>query len=298
MRLTVAAVLLLVTACKREVTAVLLPPPKDLSPVVDVDAGEVTIAAAGDISDSELGGQVQTAALIADGGYDAVLLLGDDQYPAGSLSDYQRYFEPTWGRFFEKLHPAPGNHEYLLSNARGYFDYFGPRAGERGKGWYSFDLGAWHLIALNTSNGCRAVGCGADSEQVKWLREDLAQHRNRCVLAYWHHPRFCSGIAHGDFEGADVIWRTLQQYGADVVLNGHEHLYERFEPILGLREFVVGTGGVSHYSVKPLKSTHSQLVNTDSFGVLSMTLKPGGYDWRFVPVPGSTFTDTGSDTCH
>jgi hypothetical protein len=265
---------------------------------IDADGGVVRIAAAGDISDAKLSGQAQTAALLADGGYEAILLLGDDQYPGGALEDYQKYFAPTWGQFLDRLRPVPGNHEYYASkDAAGYFSYFGERAGAKGKGWYSYDLGAWHFIALNTNTACKTVACDAKSEQVRWLRDDLAAHPNRCTLAYFHHPRFSSGAVHGDFVGAEALWQTLQTFGVDVVLNGHEHIYERFEPMGSVREFVVGTGGMSHYEVKPVAHQGSAIRNTDAFGVLEMTLRPGEYDWRFLPVPPATFSDSGSATC-
>lgn len=296
-----ALVLLLLFAAAaafaREPVAPLLPLPPDLGPVVDVDAGTVRIAAAGDISENELSHQRDTANLVEAGNYDAVLLLGDDQYPSGALADYQKYFDPTWGRFGKKLKPAPGNHEYRTPAGAGYYDYFGARAGTRGEGWYSFDLGAWHFIALNTNDKCKTVPCGPDSLQLKWLREDLIAHRNRCTIAWWHHPRFSSGMAHGNFDGAQAIWQTLQQFGADVVLNGHEHLYERFMPIGGVREFIVGTGGAESYPFRQIAAPFSELRKTGAFGVLELTLRPGGYDWKFRSVPGNDFTDEGSDTC-
>jgi hypothetical protein len=198
----------------------------------------------------------------------------------------------------DKLYPVPGNHEYKTPNAEGYFKYFGARAGDPKKGWYSFDLGAWHFIAHNTNSGCSTVACDAASEQVKWLREDLTEHRNRCTLAFFHHPRFSSGIAHGDFTGGEAIWQTLTQFGADVVLNGHEHFYERFEPIAGMQEFLVGTGGIGHYEMSPFAREHSVVRDAEAFGVLEMTLKPGAYDFRFVSVAPSKFADSGSGTCH
>ena len=290
-------VLLAFAACRSEAPVVLPPLPADLGAVLDVDGGTAVIAAVGDISDTALNGQVDTANLIADAGYQAVLLLGDNQYWMGALSDFQKYFDATYGRFFELLRPVPGNHEYLTPDASGYFEYFGKSAGKPGEGWYSFDLGTWHLIALNTNNGCRAIACGVDSDQLKWLRADLAKHRNRCTLAYWHHPRFSSGSGHGDFVRADAIWKTLAMYGADVVLNGHEHFYERYEPIDGITEFIVGTGGKSHYAVRDAPHEKSAVRNIDTYGVLELTLRPGAYDWRFVPVAGKTFHDSGSASC-
>jgi hypothetical protein len=300
--------LLVLCACKKEEVkptpeAAALAPRHD---ALDVDAGPVTIAAAGDISEAEVGHQVDTANLVADGGYDAVLLLGDDQYPAGRIEDYRKYFDPTWGRFLDRMHPSPGNHEYVTPNGAGYFEYFGARAGEPGKGYYSYDLGAWHLIALNTNNACRAVPCDAQSEQVKWLRADLEAHKNRCTLAYFHHPRFCSGAHHGNFSGASGIWDVLYEYDVDVVLNGHEHIYERFDPQdpsgrpdekRGIRELVIGTGGAENY---PMGTTqpNSAMRYSGAFGILKMTLKPGSYDWEFVSVKPGELTDKGTGACH
>lgn len=263
------------------------------------------VAAVGDVSPASLGAQQATAALVADGHYDAVLLLGDTQYEVGALQDFHTYFEPTWGRFMERLYPVPGNHEYYTPGASGYFEYFGARAGPRGLGYYSFDLGSWHLVALNTSDGdCSAVPCGADSEQVRWLREDLAATHQPCVLAFWHHPRF-SSASHGGAIEVQALWETLYAAGADLVLNGHEHVYERFapqspagaaDPTRGLRQFVVGTGGKTLYAFGPPQPNSEARAAT--FGVLSLTLGPGRYGWDFVPVDAGDFSDTGQGTCH
>ena len=169
-----------------------------------------------------------TAGLLRRGGYDAVLALGDLQYESGSLTDYRRAYDRSWGAFKAVTFPVPGNHEYGTSRAAGYFAYFGSRAGDPARGYYSFDLGAWHLIALNSN--CGAVGgCGVSSPQGRWLRRDLADHRNACTLAYWHHPRFSSGL-HGNDEAYDGFWRLLYAAGADLILTGHDHTYERFAP--------------------------------------------------------------------
>jgi hypothetical protein len=265
------------------------------------DAGlakvSVRIAAVGDISAPQIAGQAQTADLVMEGGYAAVLLLGDLQYPNGDINLYRSAFAPTWGRFLEKLWPSPGNHDYGVPGAAGYFEYFGSRAGKPGEGWYSFDLGAWHLISLNTNSACGEIPCDENSAQVRWLKEDLAAHRKACTLAFWHHPRFSSGARHGDFAGADALWKVLQQSGADVVLNGHEHFYERFEPMNGLREFIVGTGGISHYEFREQPHPSSAVRHVGSLGVLALELKESSYSWEFVPVSPSTFRDTGSDVC-
>jgi hypothetical protein len=266
------------------------------------------IAAAGDIACSSAGkgggscAQQATSDLLVGRGLDAVLTLGDNQYEDGALDAFQSYFDPTWGRVKPLIRPAVGNHEYGTSGASGYFSYFGAAAGPP-TGYYSFDLGAWHLIALNSN--CGSVPCGPGSAQLRWLQSDLAAHRSTCTLAYWHHPHFSSG-PHGDGGSTDDLWTALYGGGADVVLNGHDHDYERFapqtpaataDPAYGIREFVVGTGGRSHYSFTQIKP-NSEVRNADTFGVLELTLHQASYDWRFVPEAGKSFTDTGSGACH
>jgi Calcineurin-like phosphoesterase len=234
---------------------------------------------------------------------DAIALLGDTQYDRGTLREYAGSFHRTWGRLRAPMRPAVGNHEYLTPGASGYYGYFGRRAGPRGRGYYSYDLGSWHVIVLNSN--CWAVPCGSGSAQERWLRRDLAAHPNRCVLAYWHHPRFSSGF-HGNYVGAAPFWRALYRAGADVVLTGHDHDYERFapqtptgrrDPARGLRQFVVGTGG-GILRTFPAVKPNSERRNNRTFGVLAMTLSPGGYSWRFVPEPGYSFSDAGSASCH
>ncbi|MBW3651484.1 MAG: metallophosphoesterase [Actinobacteria bacterium] len=221
--------------------------------------------------------------------------LGDLQYERGEASGFAQSYDPTWGRFKGITRPAPGNHEYAGGKARGYFGYFGPAAaGVDGRGWYSYDLGGWHIVALNSV--CSAVGgCGEGSPQLAWLRADLESSKAECVLAYWHHARHSSGL-HGSDAGYEAFWQVLSSAGADVVLSGHDHHYERFAPIAGIRQFVVGTGGRSLYPV-PAPLPHSEARNTSTFGVLAVGLREDGYDWRFVPVAGASFTDEGSAGC-
>jgi hypothetical protein len=233
-----------------------------------------------------------------------VLLLGDIAYPAGTAEQFERCFDPAWGRYRERLRPAPGNHEYGTAEAAGYFGYFGAAAGERGKGWYSFDVGEWHVIALNSN--CAAVGgCGAGSEQERWLREDLARSTARCTLAFWHHARFSSGGTHGSDPVTGDLWRALADVGAEVVLTGHEHNYERFAPLdpagrvdpeRGIRQFVVGTGGRSHYGFG-VPREGSEVRAGSTFGLLELTLAADDYRWRFVPVADESFTDAGEGRC-
>lgn len=234
---------------------------------------------------------------------DAVLTLGDNQYENGARAKFDAAYHPTWGRLKSVTHPSPGNHDYGTGGAAGYFSYFGSAAGPGSTGWYSFDLGAWHLIALD-SNCLGAGGCGVGSPQELWLRDDLARNAGKCTLAYWHHPRFSSGF-YGNDPASDAWWRDLYTAGADVVLVGHEHTYERFarqnpsgaaDPVRGLRQFVVGTGGADHHRFARVEA-NSLLRNSETFGVLELRLHPGGYDWQFLPTAGGTFTDSGSDTC-
>jgi hypothetical protein len=291
-------------------------PPAAGSIVVDT-SGDPVIAAAGDISCSpdqqrraardrhgERCKMRQTSDLLVGRGLKAVLPLGDEQYEVGNPGDYPRQYGPTWGRVLAISRPAIGNHEYLTHGAAGYFGYFGKRAGPTSAGYYSYDIGAWHLIALNSS--CSKVGgCGPESPQGQWLAADLRRHRARCTLAYWHHPRFSSG-EHGDQLQTAPLWDALYAAGADVVLSGHDHDYERFVPQTpagrpdlkgGIREFVVGTGGKNHYRFNA-PQPGSVVRNSDTFGVLMLTLHPRSYDWRFVPIHGKRFTDAGRGSCH
>ncbi len=231
-----------------------------------------------------------------------VLLLGDNQYENGSLDRYLASFDPTWGRLKAITRPIPGNHEYATPGAQGYFSYFGAAAGDPAKGWYSWDLGAWHLVALNSN--CAAVGgCDAASPQGEWLAADLAAHPGVCTLAAWHHPRFSSG-PHGDDTSVEELWAILQAAGADVVLNGHDHGYERFAPQTaggaadprGLRAFVVGTGGKNITAVTTVRA-NSEIREYGAFGVLELTLHPNGYEWRFLSDAGSLL-DSGRGLCH
>jgi hypothetical protein len=269
-------------------------------------SGSQVFVGAGDIANCSLSGDEATANLL-DGISGTVFTLGDNAYPNGSASDYANCYGPTWGRHKARTLPTPGNHEYQTANATGYFGYFGSAAGDPTNGYYSYDLGDWHIIVLNSNSDCSTISCATNSPQVQWLRDDLAANTKTCTLAYWHHPRFNSGASHGNDTNVGPFWDALYLYGADVILNGHEHVYERFAPqtpdavadaAAGIRQFTVGTGGAGLYSFKPTPEPNSQVRNNTSMGVLKLTLRAGGYDWQFIPVAGATFTDTGSTNCH
>lgn len=237
-----------------------------------------------------------TARLVESLAPDVVAPLGDLQYEFGEAKNFAASYEPTWGRFKERTRPAVGNHEYAGGRAPGYYGYFGDAAGGvDGRGWYSYDVGTWHVVVLNSV--CAVVGCGEGSDQLAWLRADLGANPRRCILAYWHHPRWTSGL-HGVDESVQPFWDALSAAGADVVLGGHDHHYERFAPIQGIRQFVAGTGGRNLYPVLS-QIEGSEAVDTRTFGVLALTLRDDGYDWRFVAIPGSAsgFTDEGSAPC-
>jgi hypothetical protein len=248
-----------------------------------------TLVAVGDIASCGSTGDEATAALVAKSP-GTVALLGDISYERGTAEELARCYAPAWGRFRKQTRAALGNHDYGTGTAAAAIAYFGLPA----RGYYSYDLGAWHVVALN-SNCWAAGGCAAGSPQERWLRADLAAHPVACTLAYWHHPRWSSGL-HGSSDAVAGLWDALAAGGADVVLAGHDHDYERFAPIDGIRSFVVGTGGRSHYSVFR-RTAGSEVVDFQTYGVLRLTLRADGYDWRFLPAAGGTFTDAGSGSC-
>ena len=262
------------------------------------------LVGAGDIADCRgLGGAEATAKLL-DQIPGTVMAVGDLAYPDGSKENFVCY-DKTWGRAKSRTRPSPGNHEFHASGAAPYFDYFGVLAGEPKTGYYSYDLGSWHIVVLNSE--CKDVGgCESGSPQQRWLRADLASHPVACTLAYWHKPLFSSGSAHGNDLAMKPLWDALYDANADVVVNGHDHDYERFAPqtpdgvsdaVRGIREFVVGTGGKN---LRPFGTAkpNSEVRDFSAFGVLKLILKPNGYDWQFIPEEGKTFTDSGSGVCH
>jgi 3',5'-cyclic AMP phosphodiesterase CpdA len=259
------------------------------------------IVAAGDIAcpGSPCEPQRLTARLVSRIDPDAVLTLGDHQYERGALEDFRSSYDPTWGRFRSRTRPTPGNHEYLTPGAQGYFSYFGRRARLDGNDTYSFGLGRWHVVSINTGAG--PIG----SAQLRWVRRDLRRDGHACELAYWHHPRWSSGRGHGSDRSMAPLWRALVRAGVDVVLNGHEHSYERFAPMTargrvaplrGMREFVVGTGGASlHPMGRGIRGSQRRI--DDAWGVLRLVLRPWTYGWRFKTVDGRAL-DRGSHRCH
>jgi calcineurin-like phosphoesterase family protein len=286
-------------------------------------ASDPVIAAAGDIACDPVSGafnaglgtttqcrQLYTSDLLTGGSYTAVLPLGDLQYENGVLADFLLSYDLSWGRVKQITRPVPGNHEYHTPGAAGYFNYFngigsatGP-AGDSGRGYYSYNIRSWHLVALNSN--CGAVrGCGPNSPQGRWLAQDLAASNASCTLAYWHHPLFSSGEYSPGINSVRPLFQQLYDQKVDVVLNGHDHNYERFAPQnasgalesdRGIRQFIVGTGGKNNYPQgTPLAGSEAR--SATSHGILELTLRPTGYDWRFVPAAGDTFTDSGSEGC-
>jgi hypothetical protein len=227
-----------------------------------------------------------------------IATVGDNAYPAGSASDFARCYAPTWGALKDRTKPVPGNHDYDASKAEPYYEYFGAAAGDPTTGWYSYDVGAWHVVALNSN--CSDVDC---SKETEWLEADLAAHPSACTMAYWHHPRFTSGTSGGNDE-VKRFWEVLYAHRASMVFGGHDHNYERFAPQnpsgradpRGIRQFVVGTGGAALGSFARV-APNSEVRNNRVYGALELTLRPDGYDWRFLAANGDTFADSGSDTC-
>ena len=266
--------------------------------------GAPVLLAAGDIAACRSEGDEATASLIDAAPEATVAALGDIVYDRGTAEEFARCYGPSWGRHTARTRPAPGNHDYATRAASGYFEWFGDAAGDPATGWYSYDIGSWHVVVLNSN--CSEVDCSAGGAQERWLRGDLAASEAQCTLAYWHHPRFSSGRNHGSTPAMGPLWTALYELGADVALAGHEHLYERFAPLdaggavdaeRGIRSFVVGTGGRSHYGFGP-PLAGSEVRHSGTYGVLALTLRPDAYDWRFVPQNGHTFSDAGSGRCH
>ena len=263
----------------------------------------VTALVAGDVASCASSGDEATAALLgANAG--TIVIPGDIAYENGSTADFNNCFHPSWGPYKSRMKPAPGNHEYNTAGATGYYGYFGAAAGDPSKGYYAFDLGAWRFYALNSN--CAAIGgCGAGSVQEVWLRTDLAANPRQCAAGFWHHPRFSSG-SHGSSTATQALYQALYDFNADLILVGHDHDYERFAPqtatgvadsARGIRQFVVGTGGKSHYATVS-GVPNSQVRNSDTYGLLKLTLSATAYSWQFLPEAGKTFTDTGSTACH
>jgi len=234
----------------------------------------------------------------------AVFTVGDNVYKNGTAEEFRECYDPTWGRHRERTRPAIGNHDYDGRNAEPYFDYFGEAAGERGKGYYSYNLGDWHIVVLNSA--CKKVGgCDEGSEQYRWLLQDLQENPNRCAAAYFHHPLFTSG-KHGPQKNMKSLYQVLYDHGVELVLAGHDHNYERFAPQTpdgkldrerGIRQFVVGMGGREHRKIRRA-APNSEVRDRSSYGVLKLTLKPDRYDWEFLPVDGAVFQDAGTGMCH
>jgi hypothetical protein len=268
-------------------------------------APAATLLAAGDIASCNSTGDEATAALLAGRPNAQVATLGDNVYENGTPAEFANCYEPTWGREKARTHPALGNQEYGVFRAGGYFAEFGAAAGDNAPlGWYSYDLGSWHVVVLNSN--CDVVGCATGGSQETWLRADLASHPARCTLAVWHHPRFSSGTTYGSNVNLTSLYAALYDLGVDVLLTAHESNYERFAPlnaagqpddVRGVREFVVGTGGRSHLPLGP-PVPGSEVRNDNTFGLLALTLRPTSYQWQFVPEAGKSFTDSGSTNCH
>ena len=231
---------------------------------------------------------------------DTLFLHNGDMVNDGTLDQFNDCYDSTWGRHKSQHRPVPGNHEYITPGASGYWDYFGALAGAREQGYYSFNLGAWHVVALNTE-----ITHSASSAQVQWLKNDLATHPSPCTLAYWHEPRFSSGAGHGNDPSVAPLWDVLSAAHADVIFNGHDHDYERFAKqnpsgapdANGIREFVIGTGGAPLYGFRATLA-NSEVRDNSTYGVVKFTLRTGSYDWQFLPVAMGTFTDSGTTQCN
>jgi alkaline phosphatase len=267
--------------------------PLDLPGIPDAPAeGEEVLLAVGDIGFCDHQADDRVGQLAA-GLPGTIALLGDNVYPEATADRLRSCLEPAWGELRDRIRPVPGNHDYVDGSAAAYFDWFGPNAGEPGEGWYSYNLGSWHVVALNSQ--CEVVGCGPDSPQLEWLREDLADADADCLAAYWHAPLLSSG-RHGGSEEVRPLWDAVTDAGVDVTLHGHDHTYERLT-VDGVESFVVGTGGRSLYLFErePLPQTAAR--HDHNYGLLYLVLGDGTFSWDFLALGATTFTDSGSGDC-
>lgn len=263
--------------------------------------GFPVLVGAGDIASCTLDGDEATAKLL-DQIEGTVFTLGDNVYPKGSAEEFERCYGPTWGRHRRRTRPAVGNHDYATDRGIPYFDYFGRLAGPYRQGFYSYRLGEWLIIALDSNVDARVV-----SVQGQWLHKQLEANPTRCVLAYWHHPVFSSMTTTDTNQYVPQLWQVLYEFGVDVIVNGHIHYYERFapmnpagelDPVRGIRQFTVGTGGATlHGNTGTRPHPHSEVRDNSTWGVIKFTLRPASYTWEFIPVEGGTFRDSGSAVC-
>lgn len=261
---------------------------------VSAQATSATLVGAGDIASCSNDNDAKTAQLLANIS-GTVFTAGDNVYDSGTATEYTNCYGPTWGVYKSRTKPVPGNHEYNTSGASGYFNYFGgiPK-------YYAYNRGAWRIYALNSE-----IDTSATSTQVTWLKSDLAANPKNCVMAYWHRPRWSSGSEHGSDSKMQTIWAILYNANAELVITGHEHNYERFAPMNqngqavtnGLREIVVGTGGRSHYGFGTILPA-SRARNASTYGVIKLTLNSGSYTWKFIPIAGQSYTDSGTTNCY
>jgi hypothetical protein len=307
--LLLLAAILMAIGCSRPEQPSVIEHRKDPSPSqASVDGQTYTLVGAGDIAGCENIDGARATAKLLERIPGTIFAAGDLAYERGTAAEFQSCYDTTWGEFKARTRPVPGNHEYAEGGASAYFQYWGTQAGPAGKGYYSYDLGSWHIVALNTNCIVRGLGgCAKGSPEEEWLRQDLAGHPDSCILAYSHQALFSSGLlkSHAIHPELKEFWEDLYAAHAALFLVGHEHSYERFapqdpeghsEPDRGIREIVVGTGGRSH---DPLgfAIANSEVRNASTYGVLKLTLTPGHYVWQFIPVEGDSFTDSGSGEC-
>ena len=271
-------------------------------PAAQAEEPPVVLIGAGDIANCETQHDEQTAALIAGYPEAAVFSIGDNAYGEGTREDFDKCFEPSWGPLKDRLRPVPGNHDYKTNLGLPYYDYFGEAAGEPGLGYYSYELGSWHIVTLNSN--CTQVDCGPGSAQVRWLYEDLRLNKQRCTLLYWHHPYWSTDAQQGS-STVETFWKIANRFRAEVVVNGHDHFYERYAPMNsqskydkeGVRMFIVGTGGSDLHALPEIRPNNIARDNS-TFGVIKFNLYSSRYEWEFIPTEGGQFTDSGAGECH